>query len=279
MKKVLFTGCSYTAGSGWLSADPESSMKVDVKDHPELWVNLCHQNIDYLSNLDLINLGKGGASNTEIFENTLRAISNFGNKIDIIFCQWTAMPRYNFNVGFELWSTGENLQDVDRKHAVNLNKGESYSRPYIKDLLDRLRVLHHVHWEILKVVDYSNIITKIANAIGIKKVYFINGLCPWDKNYFLELPNTKPANYTPFTKKEILNIETRDDEDIQKLYTLAHSQYKSAGGIHTSSWLNLYNSFRTQQIDVNFDKQHPGTQSNLLYFNQIKQFIKNKQLS
>jgi hypothetical protein len=278
MKKVLFTGCSYTAGNGWVDTSPESSKQIEVKEHPGLWVNLCHQNIDYLKNLELVNSGRGGASNTEIFEETIRAMANLSD-IDIIFCQWTAMPRYNFNVGFELWSTAENFQSGSQTHDINLNKGEMYPRSYINDLLNRFKTLHHLHWEILKVIDYSNIIVKLAKIHNIKYVYFINGLCPWDKNYFLELYNTKPESYTPFTKKEILNIETRNDEDIQKLYTLAHSQYKSAGGIHTSSWLNLYNSFRTQQIDVNFDKQHPGTQSNLLYFNQIKQFIKNKQLS
>ena len=273
MKKAIFSGCSFTAGNGWADTDLESSARTEVKDHPNLWVNLCYQNIDYLNQFELINCGQGGASNTEIFETTVREISRFGNNIDIIFCQWTAMPRYNFNVGFELWATSESLQANNHSHDVNLNKGDSYPRAYINDLLGRLRVLHHLHWEILKVVDYTNIITKIANSIGIKKVYFINGLCPWDKNYFLELHNVKPSAYTNFTKTELLNMDTRDDSDIYELYKLAHNHYKSAGGINQSSWVNLYNSFRNQQIDVNFDQGHPGIKSNQIYYNKIKQHI------
>lgn len=272
MKKVLFTGCSFTAGTGWSSIDPGAP----AKDSSSLWVNLCHQNIDYLTQFDLINRGVGGASNTEIFENTMREISKFGKDIEVIFCQWTSAPRYNFKIGFELWSTQEYLENASTsysKHDVNLHSGEHYPRKYIKDLLDRLRVLHHLHWEILKVVDYSNIITTVAKAYGIKQVFHINGLCPWDKNYFVELYNVKPSEYTNFTKTEILNIETRDDSDIYQLYKIAHNDYKSVGGINESSWLNLYNSFRNQQIDVNFDKIHPGIKSNQIYFNQIKQFI------
>lgn len=277
MKKVVFSGCSYTAGNGWAAIDADLSLRTEAKTHPDLWVNLCHQNIDYLKNLELFNVAKGGASNTEIFENTVRAITNLSN-IEVVFCQWTAMPRYNFNIGFELWNTQENFQFDQHNHDVNLNKGDHYPRSYINDLLGRLKALHHLHWEILKVLDYSNILSRLAKAFNFK-IYFINGLCPWDKNYFVQLSDKKPEDYTPFTKKEILNIETRNDEDIYKLYKLAHSHYNTAGGITNSSWLNLYNSFQAQQIDVNFDKQHPGVQSNQIYYTQVKKFIERKQLS
>lgn len=277
MKKVLFTGCSFTAGSGWADVDDlDLCRSITVKDHPNLWVTLCHQNIDYLTQFELINCGVGGASNTEIFENTMREISKFGKDIEVVFCQWTSGPRYNFNIGFELWPTKEFLQNASTthfKHDVNLSNGDHYPRKYIKNLLNRLQVLHHLHWEILKVVDYCNIIDNIAKAYGIKHVFHINGICPWDYDYFNELTDVKPFDYTNFTKTEILNIDTRDDDDIYKLYKIAHSDYKSAGGINESSWPNLYNSFRKQQIDVNFDNSHPGIKSNQIYFNIIKQHI------
>jgi hypothetical protein len=67
--KILFAGCSYTAGNGWTDTTPEESTKIELKDSPYLWVNICHSTIDRFKNLELVNLGKGGASNTEIFEN------------------------------------------------------------------------------------------------------------------------------------------------------------------------------------------------------------------
>jgi len=274
MKSVVFVGCSFTAGTGWTDPDLTTSTKTEAKDHPDLWVNLCHQNIETLKQLELINLGKAGATNTEIFENTVRAISTYKENVDTIFCQWTAMPRYNFNVGFELWDTSESFDTHIRKHDVNLNKGDHWPRQYVVDLLDRLRSMHHLHWEILKVVDYTNIITALGHSFGIKNIFFINGLCPWDENYFIELHNVKPEKYTPFTKKSILNIDTRDDSDIYTLYHLAHAHYNKAGGINPSSWINLYHSFLNQRIDTNFDHRHPGLKSNQLYYQTIQSHLK-----
>lgn len=259
----MFAGCSFTAGNGW-----------NDQAHPNLWVNLAHKNIPKLQNLQLINIGQGGASNTEIFENVINAIDP---TVEYLFCQWTAMPRYNFQVGFELWPTHDHLSSgpTGRNNTgIDLNKGNSYSREYLNDLLDRLLVLHHLHYEILKVVKYSSIIAKLAKHFGIQ-VAFINGLCPWDDNYFERLNNVLPESYTPFTKTEILNIETRSDEDIFKLYKQLHDDYDTAGGVDPTKWINLYSSMQKNKIDTNSDNLHPGIQSNQLYYNQLKEFLGN----
>lgn len=101
-------------------------------------------------------------------------------------------------------------------------------------------------------------------------MYFVNGLCPWDKNYFVRLKNFKPEELTEFTKTQILNIESRNDEDIFALYNLAHNQYQEHGGIDLDNWINLYDSFLNIKTDENFDKRHPGVQSNMIYFELIK---------
>lgn len=273
MDKVVFTGCSFTAGAGWGEIDTADPSLRDIRDHSNLYVSLCHTNLSQLKNLEVVNYGQTGASNTEIFINTAEMISKFSKEIKILFCQWTAMPRYNFSVGFELWSTDEGISTRARsKYDVNLNKGVSYNRKYLNDLLDRLLAMHHLHPEILKVVKYSNILQNLAQAFGIK-LYFINGLCPWDQNYFVKLSGVLPEEYTLFTKKEILNIESRDDKDIFKLYDIMHTDYAQAGGINPSQWVNLYDPMISNKIDTNHDNQHPGTKSNQLYFEQIKKFL------
>lgn len=279
IKKIIFSGCSYTAGNGWTDTDPEESAKIETKDCPHLWVNLCHTHLNSLKNLELINLGQGGASNTDIFTITMRAMSEHGHNIDTIICQWTSMPRYNWNVGFELWDTSENIPHPDakhRKHDVNLNRGDHWTRDYINDLTDRLRVLHHLHWEILKVVDYSHVIHSLAHKLGIANVYFINGLCPWDQDYFTRLENVFPEQYTEFTKTQILNINNRDDQEIHALYKLAHDQYQQKGGIKPQAWINLYQSFHNLRIDHNHDGQHPGIQSNLVYYRLLQSRLQPK---
>jgi hypothetical protein len=273
--KVVFVGCSFTAGNGWADLRAEESRGIECKDSPYLWVNICHQTLPQIKNLELVNVGQGGASNTEILQNAVRSISSLGDAIDIMFCQWTSAPRYNFNAGFELWNTLESLHSTNyRKHDIHLSRGVQWPREYVEDLLDRLRVMHHLHWEILKIVDYSATLSKLAKQIGFD-IFFINGLCPWDNDYFTKLENVKPESYTDFTKKEILNIESRDDQDIFKLYNLAHDHYHEAGGINEVEWINLYSSFSENKIDTNFDLIHPGKQSNTIYYNLIKQKLEN----
>lgn len=269
MTKVVFAGCSFTAGTGW----NEKQTDIDVPDSQHLWVNLCHKKISALSQSELINLGKGGASNTEIFENVVRCIAQHGNDIDTIFCQWTSMPRYNFKIGFEIWDTSEGISWRKRDHDVDLNAGVIWPRNYIHDLFNRFKVLHHLHWEILKVVDYCNIIRRLANLVSVRRLFFINGLCPWDDQYFSRLRDVEPKDYTQFTQRAILSVDTRDDDEIHRLYDKAHDDYANAGGINPSCWINLYNSFRNLQIDCNHDQIHPGILSNEIYYEIIEQHL------
>lgn len=273
-KEVVFAGWSYTAGAGWSASAGQKSV---LKEHPNLWVNLCHKNIQTLRAHTLVNLGQTGASNTEIFENVMHYMSARYKDIDTFFVQWTSAPRYNFNVGLELWDTSESMDGTQtRVHDVKLSDGTMWSRDYIRNLLDRLRVMHHLHWEILKIVKYTNIILSTAKALNIKNVFFINGICPWDKNYFVKLENTTPDHYTDFTKNTILQIDTRSDSDIQQLYHQIHSQYNELGGLNENHWINLYGSFYNQTTDTNYDNLHPGTQSNQLFYQIISNWL-NKQ--
>ena len=261
MSKVIFAGCSFTAGSGW----DELGVVEKCKNSPNLCVNLCYNQIEQLKNLELINLGKPGGSNSEIFTIATRAIAESCSDISMLFCQWTSMPRYNFNVGLELWKTRVGLSPGARSLSdINLSNGDRWDKKYVDDILDRIRALHHLHPEILKVVEYSNILEKLAKNFNFK-IYFINGLCPWDNEYFVRLTDVSPEDFTPFTKKEILEIEHRSDEDIFKLYKKIHNDYARVGGINSNIWINLY------------DSMHAGTKSNQIFFQQIKNFLEIQQ--
>jgi hypothetical protein len=274
MKKLVFAGCSFTAGAGWCESTSLEDKDKLYKNSPHLWTNICHKNINRFKNLEIINVSKSGASNNDIFKQTINAISKYHSEIDTIFCQWTSMPRYNFDVGFELWDTSESFFHKARNHDIALNKRGSWDRKYVNDLLNRLKVMHHLHWEILIVIENLNIILDLVKKLKIKHLFFINGLCPWDKNYFIKLENVLPEAYTEFTKKSIINIDDRDDEDIYKLYHRAHQHYQEKGGINESYWINLYDPFDKKIIDVNFDQNHPGIQSNLIYYELIKEHLK-----
>jgi hypothetical protein len=256
MASIAFVGCSLTAGTGF----------ENEKESSHLWVNLCHRNIDYFNDLELINLSRGGASNSEIFEQAVEAISTHSD-LKYLICAWTSMPRYTFEIGFELYETRAHTFK-NRTHKLN---HLTIPNKYIQDCADRFKALHHLQFEIVKLVKYINIIKNLNKDINIIN---INALCPWDDKFFIRLTdNFFPSNLTEFTQKEILNIHNRDDEEIYKLYKLQHNQYDTAGGIDTKSWANLYNPFSKLQIDFNLDSQHPGIESNKIYYNLVKDYI------
>jgi hypothetical protein len=266
-KKLVFAGCSFTAGNGWIPGS-----HLECKDSPNLWVNLCRQYINKFQNLDLINVGQGGASNSQIFENAISALTEYHCDIDTLVVQWTSMPRYCWNVGLELWNTTETFTaNNTRKHDHKLSDGTVYTRKYLQDLSNRLVATHHLHWEILKLLKYATIINRYCDKFDIKCV-FVNGICPWDKNYFVKLNNSMPSNYTPFTQKEILNIKDRSDQDIFKLYDKIHSDYNQYT-VRPAQWINLYNSFYQNRLDVNYDNTHPGVLSNQLFCQMVKEFV------
>ena len=206
--KVLFTGCSFTAGFGWSADSGIATLDTD-KRNKNLWVNICCSNINELQRLELINDGVPGASNTEIFERTIQNIAINGKEIKIIFCQWTGGFRYNFDPGLERWYTRESLTTRNKKikNDIKLSNGFTWSRKKVFDLLDNFLMLHHIHWEIVKIIRYTNILKNLVKLhCPNTKIYFINGLCPWDENYFIKLHNVLPEHYTDFTKKEVLEI-------------------------------------------------------------------------
>ena len=100
MDKIIFSGCSLTAGTGF---DQDNS-GMDCLSHPGLWVNLCHLHIPQFNKLLLINNATTGASNADIFTSALESLS-VHNDIKFLICAWTSMPRYTFHTGFELYNT------------------------------------------------------------------------------------------------------------------------------------------------------------------------------
>jgi hypothetical protein len=263
MGTIAFAGCSFTAGTGFNQDDIDS----DCWNSPHLWVNLCHQNIDCFKELNLVNLSQRGASNQDIFEQALYAISS-NPDLEYLICAWTSMPRFHFEVGFELYATTVASFSTNKQHNLN---DKIISAEYLNNIIDRFRTLIHLQHEIVKVVKYSNLIKKFAHNV---KVININAICPWDDKFFIkQFGNFLPSNLTKFTQNEILNCKNRDDEEIRNLYDLQHNQYNQAGGIDEICWVNLYNSFKNLHVDTNFDGLHPGVESNKIYYNLVKKYI------
>jgi hypothetical protein len=248
MSYTVFSGCSYTAGTGF------ALEKLD----PDLWVNQLHDQL--FPHTVKMNISKGGRSNAGIFQDTVKSLLTYPAEYAIV--QWTSMPRYNLELGFELYDTFQSFMPNGPCRAHNLNN-INYSSSYLNSIRDRFTLLAHDCYEIINLIEYTHSISCIAK-LSQTRVFFINGLCPWDLNFFNQQTQVLPDQYTKYTQ-QLLNVETRSDSEIANLYEKMHLRFLQAGAIDPDLWLNLYSSMNHNQSDYNSDQCHPGPESNRLY--------------
>jgi hypothetical protein len=247
----IFTGCSYTEGIGL----------ADKSKDTDLWVNIVHPLLP--GNTQVLNLGKGESSNLEIFHSSIDAV--LSHKCQYLFVQWTKLLRYRLNPGVETHDTSINfVDDVTHNvtHSVAVNPDIKYSESYIASIKNRFFDLHHPHYEIIKIIEYSCLIKKLCDRLGVT-VWFVNGILPWDADYFVHLQNLDrlPSDTTPYTQQR-LNAVSRDDDEYFLLYDKIHSEYKILESVK-QNWLNLYSSFcDCFYLDQGLDDLHPGIKSN-----------------
>jgi hypothetical protein len=250
-KKVLAVGCSFTKGTG-LPGEHEN---------PRLWVN------QLFSGSDITIAAKTGANNHWIFLEAMTALTS--QDYDTVIVGWSAIPRYNFQMGLELYSVDTMLHDMD----VHVNNGMTFQGKWLEQIGNNLRKIHNDHWDILTLVKYVNSLILIQEKYKQGKIYFVNSLAPWDRGYFQKKDFSVPSQLTKYVQ-DVLSVNTRDDQEIQLLYSMIHDHYESYGGIREEKWLNLYDSLISLKIDdASSTDGHPGLLSQDLYAELLKKCL------
>jgi len=256
---ILLSGCSYSAGVGL--AEPfinEFGVKQypECKDSHDLWINLMYDDVD--------NISVGGNSNLRIFQMATTALLEKHYNLALI--QWSSFMRHEWSAGFETWETMVRSVLGSTSKSVNLHT-HTLKSDYIQDRFNNFFVLEHAHYRIVQMLEYMNILCRIAK-ITKTEIFFINGLCWWDHNFFDKITYKLPSETTKYTQ-ELLDLENHSDEEYAKLYAQMHRDYTVAGGIHKNRWLNLYDSMHANRIDRGTDGKHPGIETNKLYAKQL----------
>jgi hypothetical protein len=251
---TAFTGCSYTKGIGLPGINCDKN----------LWVNILHSSLTNLAHTKLLNLGSGGSTNTEIFQRSVDALCSYNCKY--LFVAWTSLYRYRFSLGTELydvtqyWSLGHPLIDV------MINPNIKISAQFLTDLKNKFFTMHHDHCEIVKILTYTATLNRLAQKTNTQ-VFFINAMLPWDSGYFDQVlgANRLPSDTTLYTQN-LLNAETRDDQEFFQIYDGIHQDYADSQGLENCDWLNLDSGFKEKfMLDVGNDGSHPGEQSHCAF--------------
>ena len=224
-------------------------------DDLELWVNKLFPGDKYT----VTNKAKTGYNNNWIFLETMSSLLT--ETYDIILVGWSAIPRFNFYVGLELYSTHTQLIALD----INLNNNVTISGKWLKTIGDNLIKIHNDHWDFLDLVKYVNTLILIQEKKNNGQIFFVNTLGPWPNNYFTKKQINLPSDLALF-EQHLLQVDTRDNDEIFQLYDMIHTHYQSYGGIQEEYWLNLYSSLRSMQVDdVSDTDNHPGYQSQQIF--------------
>jgi hypothetical protein len=254
--KILIAGCSYTSGYEMPSG----------QNNPDIWANLLSKKLGATT---IKNVAKTGANNHFIFLETLSELIK--DHYDLVLVQWSAIPRYIYHVGLELYDVETRF---DRDISI-INK-ETISKEWLSEIKNRLLRIHNDHWDILDLVKYVNVLIELQEKVRSGKIFFINGLGPWPDQYFVKKQINLPSDLTVF-EQTLLQVDCRDDLEIFQLYNMIHEQYNNYGGIQENHWLNLYQSQNKLKVyTISSTDLHPGCASQEIfseYFHQQLQKI------
>lgn len=237
---VLVVGCSFAHGTGLVKETQDS----------QLWVNCL------FPGCKITNLSQIGVNNQWIFVEAMWAMTR--ERYDVVLVAWTELARYNFHIGLELYCTRTKLgNDLD----IDVNPGVTVTAKNLDSIGNSLRKFYNDHWAILDIVKYVNALTVVQQKMGHGALYFVNSLAAWPNSYFDRRLNFLPNELSKF-EQDMLQVETRDDQEIFTLYNMIHDQYCYYGGIHEDRWLNLYQSLKSLQSDrASSTDPHPGYDS------------------
>ena len=237
--KILIAGCSFATGSGM----------PDGRNNPGIWSTQLVNNM--WPGSCITNIAEDGHSNESIFLSVLDEITK--NSYDYVIVEWSETRRINYNIGLELYDTKSRLVPA---HDYNLVNDTTVKGSWLfKNIQMPLDEVLNDHWDILKLVKYVNTLRWIQQTKG--KIFFVNGLGCWPRDYFTKQKSWQDSD--DYTKKTILQMDYRDDSQIEQLYNKIHSAYSNAGGIQEELWLNLYDSMSWSKIDtISKSDDHPG---------------------
>lgn len=240
--KFTFVGCSFTAGEGLDNL--EDNYASLVANH---------------YNAECINLGKNGNSNHNIFLTALNEIL-FGTS-DRVFVQWSTLNRLwlypgpNTEIGMQaIVENDYNYRDIH------------FSKFELQDFCNKWNLLNHDYKLIFDVIMYCKMLEKVSNG----QVVFINGLLPWTEDLLSDSPINDYETDLSSYSKTILDFENRSDSELDLIITKikTHSQQ-----LNKKLWVNCFNSFMKNRIDVGTDNQHPGIESHKQYAEWITTYL------
>jgi hypothetical protein len=248
--KICFNGCSFTVGEGFLEHNRDEYV------YDRLTCNKL--------GAERKNIAVEGSSNLLIFQRSANEIINGDS--NIVFSQWSALNRLWLFPGPDCCISLKDEKD----------KNFSYRNIYIdkkklNDLKDVFLILNHDYQNILDLCLYVNVLDNLGKLYN-KKVYHINGLVPWTDD-LIDYNSEDLFNSISEYTREILDFGSRDDCELIIFFDKLQTEVQK---LNRSNWVNMFQSWQQNTLDVGPLGHHPGIQSHQWMADKIINFLENK---
>ena len=235
---VLVAGCSLS--SGWGFDDPADT-----------WPNLVSQRLGK----PLINLSRTSSSNSDIF---LSAIQAQDLDYDLRLIQWTALNRITVS------SSPVNNPVILSFHDQFLE--QAIPGISVQEIRTFTKILSHLNqdWK-----HYFDLIDMIEILQRDPRTCFVNGLLPWDREFF-ETDWTIPLSGTNDFLESLLQVNEFDDGQLAQFL---NQVLTARNRVDVERWISL-DSWESAKIDtVSATDPHPGPLSQIKYADQVLEYI------
>jgi hypothetical protein len=242
---IAFVGGSIPSGAGF----------KDAAQSTEIYPQIIAKHLT----ATVINLGIDGGNNYEIFMSACKCFLD--SSIDIIVVEWNTFQRYRFypTPNSPVFVSSRETTETYTNNRVPLSKND------LGNLQKLMLLCNHDYHHILTLVDYCNILVKLAS--NEKKLILLNGHIPWTTDLLKTYEKTSNlfdelSEYT----KSVIEFNTTSDNEMQQLLSTLTACVQS---LDQHYWPNMFNSLTKQKIDVLADGEHPGPKSHALYADMI----------
>lgn len=235
---VLVAGCSLSSGWGF--------------DNPaDIWPNL----VSHRLKQPLINLAHTSSSNGDIFLSAIRAQDL---DYDLRLIQWTALNRITVS------SSPVNNPIILSFHDQFLE--QAIPGISVQEIQTFTKILSHLNqdWK-----HYFDLIDMIEILQQDPRTCFINGLLPWNREFF-ETDWTIPLSETNNFLESLLQVNEFAD---RQLAQFLNQVLTARNRVDVKRWISL-DSWESAKIDtVSATDPHPGPLSQIKYADQVLEYI------
>lgn len=254
-KTIAMVGGSNMAGVGFL----------DLSDSLNIYPNLLGSKL----NFRVVNYGKAGANNDEIFVKSMQSLIN---PPEILVVEWNNFHRFRFYPAPDI----NIFVSTDKIILPESDRVPYFTQKELNVFQKILILFTHDYHEIIKILEYCEIISSMCESKNTNLV-MINGSVPWTSDLDCDIINSDLSKSLSNFTKQMISFDTRDDlEIIELLETLRKKNKIIPKEIWAADQFYDINHYKVDYAPL--DNIHPGPETHKIIAQNVYDNLLNRNI-